>query len=189
MHFPFCVSEEESTAHLLLNCPFAQEVWSRELVPWMNPVIFSAELTSLLIHWQAPCPFSLNKKERLKLCWVSLPKFILWKIWLERNARIFKGKEASADQVVAKVKALMGVFLSSIHLPANKGNLTSIEEEWMSNILPNPLKVATVPVPPTNKWEIRLDSSSFTKWQNSLQKHSLFFDRASKGNPSVFSIM
>jgi len=84
--------------------------------------------------------------------------------------------------VVAKVKALMMDFLSSIHLPAKKGNLTSIEEEWMSNILPNPLKVEIAPTPPTNKWEIKLDSSSFTKWRNSLQKHSLFFDGASKGN-------
>jgi len=156
MCFPFYVSWEESMVHLLLNCPFAHQVWSRVLVPWMNPVI--EELTSLLIHWKDACPFSLNKKERLKLSWVSLPKFIVWKIWLERNARIFKGKKASADQVVAKDKALMWDFLSSIHIPTKKGNLTSIKEEWVFDILPNQLKVPTGPVPPTSNWEIRLDS-------------------------------
>jgi hypothetical protein len=78
------------------------------------------------------------------------PQFILWKLWLEHNARIFKGKITNVAHVVAKAKLMMGDFFSSIQLLANKGMLTPTEEDWMSILLPNSLKVATVPVPPTN---------------------------------------
>jgi hypothetical protein len=161
---PFCVSKEETAAHLLLNCPFALEVWNLALAPWTSQVSIPAEISSLLIRWMESCPFSLNKKEQLKRCWASFPKVILWKLWLERNSRIFKGKFSSAAHVVAKAKAMLGDFLSSLHLPANKGVLTSIEEDWMSSLLPKSLKLVTAPVPSTTQWEIRMDSSSFTLW-------------------------
>jgi hypothetical protein len=85
--------------------------------------------------------------------------------------------------VSAKAKAMMGDFLSSINLPANKDKLTPIEEEWLSSLIPSALKVSTAPQPSTFEWEIRLDPSTFTNWRKSLQRHSLFFDGASKGNP------
>jgi hypothetical protein len=33
---PFCVSKEETTTHLLLNCPFALEFWNLVLSPWTS---------------------------------------------------------------------------------------------------------------------------------------------------------
>jgi ribonuclease HI len=85
--------------------------------------------------------------------------------------------------VIAKAKAMMRDFLSSIHLPANKGRLTPNEEDWLSILIPSTLKVTIAPESPTFQWEIRLDPSTFTMWCKSLQRHSLFFDEASKGNP------
>jgi ribonuclease HI len=169
-------------------CSYAElficsEVWNVALAPWTNQVPLSDEISNLLLSWQALCPFSLTKKDRLKSCWGYLPKFICWKIWLERNAQIFKGKTASEAQVIAKAKAMMGDFLSTIHLPTNKGRLTPNEEDWLSSLIPSTLKVIIAPEPPTFQWEIRLDPSTFTMWRKSLQRHSLFFDRASKGNP------
>jgi hypothetical protein len=131
------------------------------------------------------CPFPLNKKEQIKCYWVPFPKVILWKLWLEHNSRIFKGKFASAAHVVAKAKALLGDFLSSQHLPTNKRVLTSIEEDWMSSLLPKTLKLVIAHVPSTTKWEIRMNSSTFALWRNALQRHNLFFDGASKGNPGA----
>jgi hypothetical protein len=89
---PFCVSNEETVAHILLNCSFAREVWNLALAPWTTQVTLPDEIPNLLLNWQALCPFSLTKKDQLKSCWGYLPKFICWKIWLERNARVFKGK-------------------------------------------------------------------------------------------------
>jgi ribonuclease HI len=85
--------------------------------------------------------------------------------------------------VSAKSKAMMGEFLSSINLPTNKDKLTPIKEEWFSSLIPSALKVSNAPQPSTYEWEIRLDSSNFTNWHKSLQRHSIFFDGASKGNP------
>jgi hypothetical protein len=89
--------------------------------------------------------------------------------------------------MIAKAKAMMGDFLSSIHFPANKSRLTPNEEDWLSSLIPSTLKVTIVSEPPTFQWEIRLDPSTFTNWHKSLQRHSLFFDGASKGNPDEAS--
>jgi hypothetical protein len=86
--------------------------------------------------------------------------------------------------VSAKAKVMLGDFLSSIKFPTNKDKLNPIEEEWLSSLIPSALKVSTPPHPSTYEWEIRLDPSNFTNWRKSLQRHSLFFDRASNGNPS-----
>jgi ribonuclease HI len=85
--------------------------------------------------------------------------------------------------VSAKAKAMLGDFLSSIKFPTNKYKLTPIEEEWLSSLIPSALKVSTAPQPSTYEWEIRLDPSNFTNRCKSLQRHSLFFDGSSKGNP------
>jgi hypothetical protein len=85
--------------------------------------------------------------------------------------------------VSEKSKAMMGDFPSSINLPTNKDKLIPIEEEWMSSLIPSSLTVSNAAQLSTYEWEIRLDPSNFTNWHKSLQRHSLFFDRASKGNP------
>jgi hypothetical protein len=41
---PFCVSKEETVAHILLNCSFAREVWNLALAPWTNQVPLSDEI-------------------------------------------------------------------------------------------------------------------------------------------------
>jgi ribonuclease HI len=84
--------------------------------------------------------------------------------------------------VSAKSRAMMGEFLSSINLPSNKDKLTPIEEEWLSSLIPSVLKVSTAPQPSTYEWEIRLDPLNFTNSCKSLQRNSLFFEKASKGN-------
>jgi hypothetical protein len=180
---PFCVSNEEIMAHILLNCSFALEVWYLALAPWTTKVTLLNEIPSLLLNWQALCPFSLTKKDQLKRCWGYLPKFICWKIWLERNARVFQGKATRESQVSAKSKAMMVEFLSSINFLANKDKLTPNEEEWLSSLIPSAFKVSIAPQPSTFEWEIILDPSTFTNWRKSLQRHSLFLDGASKGNP------
>jgi hypothetical protein len=60
---PFYVSKEETVTHLLLNCPFALEVWNLALAPWTSQVSIHAEISSLLIIWMESCPFSLKNKE------------------------------------------------------------------------------------------------------------------------------
>ena len=41
------------------------------------------------------------------------PKILCWKLWLERNNRIFRGLVSTPTQVAGKVKALLGEFVAS----------------------------------------------------------------------------
>jgi hypothetical protein len=71
---PLCCLQEESANHLLLSCPFAKEVWNLALFPWSNQVTLPDEIPILLSNWDKLCPFTLHKKDRLKICWMTLPK-------------------------------------------------------------------------------------------------------------------
>jgi hypothetical protein len=51
MHCPFCISNEETVAHILLNCSFAQEVWNLALAPWTTQVTLLDEIPNLLLNW------------------------------------------------------------------------------------------------------------------------------------------
>jgi hypothetical protein len=63
MRCPLCVSNEEIVAHILLNFSFAREVWHLALAPWKTQVTLLDEIPSILLNWQALCPFSLMKKD------------------------------------------------------------------------------------------------------------------------------
>jgi len=80
---PFCKSHEESANHLLLNCSYANEVWNLAISPWSNVVVLPPDLHSLLCNWESLFPFPVRNKALLKFSWLILPKFILWKLWLD----------------------------------------------------------------------------------------------------------
>jgi hypothetical protein len=116
---PLCCSHEESVEHLLLNFPFAKEVWNLALTGWALAIQIPRDIPSLLSNWASLCPFSLKSKDQLKCCWLTLPKFILWKIWLQRNARIFINKSSTPTHVYFKSKALLGDCLSFLWSASN----------------------------------------------------------------------
>jgi hypothetical protein len=89
---PLCIIEEETIEHLLLNFPYAKQVW--DIVMKLGPDQFSlpSNVSDLLRSWANRYPFSLRQKDLLTTRWMWLPKFVMWKIWLERNNRIFREK-------------------------------------------------------------------------------------------------
>ena len=86
---PLCLSDVETVSHLLLLCPFAQEVWRGVLKLEPANFDFPDSIPSLFRSWASSSPFSFNKKSLLKTSWMWIPKFTCWKLWLERNNRIF----------------------------------------------------------------------------------------------------
>ena len=85
---PLCTCAEETVDHLLLFCDFTKDVWKAML--WPIAVILPGYFTELFSCWISLSPFSLSKKFLLKTIWMWIPKFLCWKIWLERNNRVFK---------------------------------------------------------------------------------------------------
>jgi hypothetical protein len=103
---PLCCQAEETTNHLLLSCPFASEVWHLALGLGALTPSLPQDIQLLLSNWQALCPFRTTNQGHLTATWKALPKFILWKIWLERNNRIFREEKRTPAQVVVKINGL-----------------------------------------------------------------------------------
>ena len=88
------------------------------------------DIHGLFINWASTSPFVNLKCERTKSCWMTLPKITLWKIWLERNSRIFRG----AEMTMSKIKALLGDYLS--HLWGGEYPTDILESEWLVSLSP-----------------------------------------------------
>jgi len=182
---PLCISEEETTDHLLLLCPFAKAIWKGVLSSRADKIEMPRNVPNLLHEWAKLAPFCFNKKNLLKTAWMWIPKFICWKLWLERNNRIFRGEIYTSNNVISKIKAILGETLEAKPALRNEVILDSEEELWLKDIVPNN---QTNPISPATchaMWEIRLEEQEFLKWRSALDDHCLFFDGASKGNPGA----
>jgi hypothetical protein len=107
---------------------------------------------------------------------------IVWQLWLERNARIFRESSSFVAQVVVKTQVLLGECLQSLSLPKNKVSLLPKEAEWLK-LFQHAEVLVPSQVPLLEGWEIRFDPPQFDKWKRDQKMYSLFFDGASKGNP------
>ena len=112
-----------------------------------------------------------------------IPKIYCWKLWLERNNRIFRDKVVSPAQVATKVKVLIGELVASNPKITNEASPDKKEYSWFHGLDPDLLTRTKNAVNHFSPWEIRLEEREFIKWRSSLNKHILHVDGASKGNP------
>jgi len=85
----------------------------------------------IISNWTSLSPFNLSKKNLLKLAWIWTPKFLCWKIWLERNTRIFKEESRLPPQVAVKAQTMMAEALSTKSSIKNLVNLSLEEDCWL----------------------------------------------------------
>ena len=71
------------------------------------------------------------KKNLLKNAWMWIPKYTCWKLWLERNNRLFRGENCTTNNVISKIKALLGETLDAKPTLRNEEVLDSEEELWL----------------------------------------------------------
>jgi ribonuclease HI len=114
-----------------------------------------------------------------------LPKFILWKIWLERNNRLFREITSNPAQVAIKIKALFGESAPYFCKLKNSRGLEAEEEQWIKSFNLKEQPQQTGNETRQEKWEIQMKEEEFGEWKSQRSKHILFFDGASKGNPGV----
>lgn len=182
---PLCLSDVETVSHLLLLCPFAQELWRGVLKLEPTNFDFPDSIPSLFRSWANSSPFSFKKKSLLKTSWMWIPKFTCWKLWLERNNKIFREENCNTIRVISKIKASLGKALEANISSRNEMSLTKDEEQWLKELIPNLKERPIPPAPGQANWEIRLEELEFIKWKSALEDHCLFFDGASKGNPGI----
>eukprot|EP00253_Pinus_taeda_P024961 PITA_24961 len=182
---PLCISEEETADHLLLLCPFAKAVWKGVLSSRVDKIELPRNVPTLLHEWAKLSPFYLNKKNLLKTAWMWTPKYICWKLWLERNNRIFRGEICTSNNIISKIKAILGETLEAKPALRNEAKLDNEEGQWLKDFVPNNQSIPTTLATCHAGWEIRLEEQEFLKWRSALEDHCLFFDGASKGNPGA----
>lgn len=104
---------------------------------------------------------------------------------MERNNRLFNEKNCNPIQVATKAKALLSEALDSQTKLQNAHTLESNEDQWLKELVPNHQHRLASKSISRARWEVRLEEQDFIKWRSSLEKHNLFFDSASKGNPGA----
>jgi ribonuclease HI len=178
---PLCTQTEETIDHLLFNCDFSKEVWGFLVGPLASNL--PTESKELFNCWLSLTPFDLTKKNLLKTIWMWIPKFTCWKIWLERNNRIFKEEKRLPAQVAIKVQTMISEAINAKPSIRNSATITEEEANWLKNFK-SAHQNNNQPIPPrTRNWEIRLPEQEFLRWRSTLDDWWLLFDGASKGNP------
>ena len=94
--------------------------------------------------------------------WV--PKILCWKLWLERNNRIFRDTARTPHQVALKVKALLGDLVASNSNIKNEVIADKDDYSWFHNLDSSLLTRTNKTTKQHSPWEIRLEELEFIKW-------------------------
>jgi hypothetical protein len=95
-----CEQEDETVDHLLASCVYSRELWYRLLRPsgWDQLTPLPG---SLLSSWWMDARCLVPKQ--LRRGFDSVVLLVSWRLWRERNARIFDNNYISADQATRAV--------------------------------------------------------------------------------------
>eukprot|EP00253_Pinus_taeda_P018086 PITA_18086 len=177
----FCKKALETSAHIFLECEYAQKTWTSFLAGLNIRSPANCSITEMFLSWKARYPHSIAAKSLWSKVWIAAPKYVCWKLWLSRNETIFNQTETPAEKVAEKAKNLLLETLRQSN--ARDNTLRDEERAWLGDFIPimSPPSV-TRPLLKEN-WQIRDNAEGFQKWWKSQGKCTIFFDGASKGNP------
>jgi hypothetical protein len=84
---------------------------------------------------------------------MTLPKLILWKLWLEKNSQIFRNQSSTPAHVSVKAKALLDDYLTHLWPNTLSQTYSSPKDEWLLSLAPD-LKYAPPLSIPHKLWEV-----------------------------------
>ncbi|TYK29578.1 LINE-1 retrotransposable element ORF2 protein [Cucumis melo var. makuwa] len=121
-----CNKSQEDINHLFIHCPYSQQLWSKAkaLLKWNRT---PTDVQSLV---QNIC--SLNIRNQKGLITFNTSAILLWKIWLERNNRIFKQQGKDSQDLWEDILAQTGLF-SCPFIRFLWISLLSFGESWHNN--------------------------------------------------------
>eukprot|EP00253_Pinus_taeda_P002669 PITA_02669 len=177
----FCKKALETSAHIFLECEFAQKTWTSFLAGLNVSSPANCSITEMFLTWKAKYPHRIAAKSLWSKVWVAVPKYVCWKVWLSRNEIIFNQTETSAEKVAEKAKNLLIETLRQSS--ARDNTLRDEERAWLGDFNPimSPSSVSRPPL--KENWQICDNAEGFQKWWKLQGKCTIFFDGASKGNP------
>lgn len=97
-----CEKEAEANNHLFLHCKAAKNLWNMFLailgVNWVMP----GTTKDLLSSWKGI--WSRHKEGHW---WKTIPAYIWWTLWKERNSRCFEGKRTNLQRIRMNCTSLL----------------------------------------------------------------------------------
>jgi len=98
-----CRATQETEIHLFADCRFVRRIWAA-VNTWAGfegpRPLDEQHFLSLEDWWSRLARVPSNDAKGLR----SLIMLVVWEIWLERNARIFKHKETPRPLVISRIK-------------------------------------------------------------------------------------
>ncbi|RID48875.1 hypothetical protein BRARA_I05350, partial [Brassica rapa] len=126
-----CSLADQSISHLFFDCSFAVATWSHFCGRYMaSPPASLAAVVSLCHNLQGP--HAPRAVAVLKL----LNQVVIYSLWRERNARIFKGVSTSQEATFRVVDRAMRDRLLSVSRPAATARSPSLLELYFCFISP-----------------------------------------------------
>jgi hypothetical protein len=100
---PFCKQTEESNNHLFFHCHFTVRIWE-QLRDWFGILgLHPRQGAGIDIHdwWSSLVEGTSPHRKGLS----SLALLVVWEIWKERNARVFRNKLLTSVVIFDLIKA------------------------------------------------------------------------------------
>lgn len=104
---PLCDQAPETALHLLLTCPYAQELWVAARSLHLRVAEIALGATSIRSWWRK-INTGVPKDARHKQ--VRFAVYIAWNIWKERNRRVFQATNAQVPTILQLVKDEIGLL-------------------------------------------------------------------------------
>jgi hypothetical protein len=106
-HCVLCLSQEETSQHMFVECKYTKEVWSLVLADIEHKFDWHIAYSDLFSQWRRTYQGSFHQKTSFKRIWKSLPEYISWCIWLSQNKYIFQNEMRFPKQVATKSISLL----------------------------------------------------------------------------------
>ncbi|KAJ8750712.1 hypothetical protein K2173_015893 [Erythroxylum novogranatense] len=90
---PLCQRSSETVLHILVQCPYAREVWLLSPLGWFNPQVSS------FLSWLDAFTSLFNKWD------MAFGIYVCWNIWQSRNRRVWQQKFTSPAHCLGQFKA------------------------------------------------------------------------------------
>lgn len=177
-----CGGSLECMDHLFLHCPFANHCWYWlfNKLNWRSSL--SKDLRSHFMSWPLLYPSTFYA-----CLWIIVPSVLIWRIWLERNNRIFKKISSPLHDVLFCIEKLISkTVLAFIYKGSSLHNTFTPWDNWVTK---NWTSLKTLPLSGVISQPQLLVNRKEVVWLPPLPpKVKLNFDGASRGNPGKSAI-
>jgi len=99
--YPHCNLALETASHLILHCPFAQQVWAL-VKTWTHSIVRKpVQGLDVMTWWEKELAHLPKKDRRLK---AAVMIYGAWNIWKARNKKVFEQKNMNPGEVLQEIK-------------------------------------------------------------------------------------